>query len=204
MKQLNRIISLTSILLFTAQGALMAQGNQPSSQGQSIRIGIVNSKKCLEESKLGKQEQANFEKMKNQMESILQEKEKALEEIENKLNDDDYMDSISEEAASELKRKRKNIRQEGFQLQNQYMQTLQQANMKVIQKITDTISKASSQVANESASSNQPIDIILNDEAATYFNPKLDVTDKVIAKMNMIYDTMPKETQPAANNFQMQ
>ena len=37
------------------------------------------------------------------MESILQEKEKTLEEIESKLNDDDYMDSVSDEAANELK-----------------------------------------------------------------------------------------------------
>jgi outer membrane protein len=34
-----------------------------SQQNQTLRIGLVNTKKCLEESKLGKQEQANFEKM---------------------------------------------------------------------------------------------------------------------------------------------
>ena len=172
-----------------------------TTQSQSLRIGVVNTKRCLEESKLGKQEQANFEKMKSQMEAVLQEKEKSLEEIETKLADDDYMDSISEEAATELKRKKRTIKQEGYQLQSQYMQTLQQANLKVVQKITETINKASALVAKESASSNQPMDLIVNDEASTYYNPQLDISDKVIAKMNLLFDQEQKENpvKPAAS-----
>jgi outer membrane protein len=159
---------------------------------QTLRIGIVNTKKCLEESKLGKQEQANFEKMKQQMESVLQEKERALEEIEAKLNDDDYMDSISDEAASELKRKKRAIRNEGMQLQSQYMQTLQQANVKIIQRLTDVIGRASAQVAKDT-STGQPVDVIFTDEACTFFSPRLDVSDRIVAKMNAIYDAEQKD-----------
>ena len=165
-------------------------GNQQSNQ--PLRIGIVNTKRCLEESKLGKQEQANFERMKQQMESVLQEKERALEDIESKLNDDDYMDSISDEAASELKRKRRTIRNEGMQLQSQYMQTLQQTNVKIIQKLTDVIGKASAQVAKDS-SNGQPVDVVFTDEACTYYSPRLDVSDRVVAKMNAIYDAEQRE-----------
>lgn len=164
----------------------------PNQNFQSLRIGIVNTKKCLEESKLGKLEQANFEKMKQQMESVLQEKEKALEEIESKLNDDDYMDSISDDAASELKRKKRNIRNDGMQLQNQYMQSLQQANVKIIQKLTETIAKASAQVAKD-ASNGQPIDVIFTDEACTFYSPHLDVSDRVVIKMNSIFDAEQKD-----------
>ncbi len=163
-----------------------------SNNSQSFRIGIVNTKKCLEDSKLGKQEQANFEKMKQQMESVLQEKEKVLEDIESKLNDDDYMDSVSDEVASELKRKKRNLRNEGMQLQSQYMQTLQQANVKIIQKLTDAIGKASSQVAKD-ATSGQTIEVIFTDEACTYFAPSLDVTDRIVAKMNAIFDSEQKD-----------
>lgn len=163
-----------------------------SQANPTLRIGIVNTKKCLEESKLGKQEQANFEKMKQQMESVLQEKERALEELESKLNDDDYMDSISDEAASELKRKKRTIRNDGMQLQSQYMQTLQQANMKIIQKLTDVIGKASAQVARDT-SNGQPIDVIFTDEACTFFAPRLDVSDRVVAKMNVIFDVEQKK-----------
>lgn len=196
MKKVNQVILSLSALLFCLQAAPVAAQQTPnysSPSGQALRIGIVSSKKCLEESKLGKQEQANFEKMKTQMESILQEKEKGLEDLEAKLNDDDYMDSISEEAASELKRKKRTIKQEGYQLQNQYMQTLQQANLKVVQKITDAINKASAQVAQESASSSNPIDIIFTDESTTYYNKSLDVSDKVVTKMNAMFDIETKD-----------
>jgi len=150
-------------------------------------------KKCLEQSKAGKQEQSNLENMKNQMESILRDKEKSLEELETKLDDEDYMDSITDEAAAELKRKKKKLKQEGFDLQNQYMQTLQQTNYKSIQKITEIINKASEQVAKELMGTSQAIDVILNDEACTYFNPKLDISDKVVAKMNALFDAEAKE-----------
>lgn len=170
-----------------------AGSNQNNPAGQTLRMGFVNTKRCLEESKLGKQEQANFEKMKTQMENILQEKERALEELESKLNDDDYMDSITDEAASELKRKKRTIRNEGMQLQNQYMQTLQQANFKIVQKLTEVISKASSQVAQDP---NQPLDIIFTDEACTFFTPRLDVSDRIVVKMNAIFDAEQKDNPP--------
>jgi len=196
MKNLNHLFLTLSVMaacltmgIASAQPAGMGTISQNQmTNSPSLKIGIVNTKRCLEESKLGKQEQANFEKMKSQMESILQEKEKTLEEVENKLNDDDYMDSISDEAASELKRQRRTIRNEGMQLQQQYMQTLQQANVKVVQKLTDYISKASAQVSQENG-----FDVIFTDEACTYFNTRLDVSDRIVVKMDSIYETEQKD-----------
>lgn len=190
MKNLRHLF-LSLGLLFCSALSAQQQPVQQSRPSSAIRIGIVNTKKCVEESKLGKQEQANFEKMKGQMESVLQEKERTLEELESKLNDDDYMDSISEEAAAELRRKKRTIKQEGFQLQSQYMQTLQQANYKIVQKLTQVISKASAQVAQESSA----FDLIINDEAATFYTPQLDISDKVIARMNTLFETEPKDNQ---------
>lgn len=184
------MFGLGTLAAFSLSNVSHAQ--QPTVQNQTLRVGIVNTKKCLEESKLGKQEQANFEKMKTQMETILQEKEKTLEDIESKLNDDDYMDSISEEVAGDLKRKKRTIRNEGMQLQSQYMQTLQQANMKIIQKLTEAISKASAQVAQDTANG-EPVDVIFTDEACTYYVPRLDVSERVVAKMNAIFDAEQKD-----------
>lgn len=166
--------------------------SHPSDAQQSFKIGIVNTKKCLENSKLGKQEQANFEQMKKQMETVLQEKEKQLEEIESKLNDDDYMDSITDEVASELKRKKRTIRNEGMQLQSQYMQTLQQTNVKIIQKLTEVIAKASAQVAKEGVHG-QLLDVIFTDEACTFYSPRLDISDLITEKMNVITDAEQKD-----------
>lgn len=178
MKKLGYLFFLSTLCAST----LCAADSQPS------KIGIVNAKKCLEESKFGKQEQANFEKMKVQMESVLMEKEKAYEDIENKLNDEDYLDSISSEAEAELKRKKRTMKQDAMQLQNQYMQTLQQANAKVIQKLSETVNVASEQVAKEAG-----YDIIINDEATSYFNKQLDVSDRIVKKMDAIYDAEAKE-----------
>lgn len=177
-------ISLSSISYAQSTGGNL---NYP------IRIGIVNTKKCLENSKLGKAEQANFEKMKSQMESVLQTKERELEEVENKLNDDDYMDGISDEVANELRNKKRNIKKDGMGLQSQYMQTLQQANMKIIQKLSDAISKASKQVAQDPSNN---LNLIFTDDATTFYAPDIDVTDKIVARMNSIYD----QEQTSKNN----
>ena len=150
------------------------------------KIGIVNTKRCLEESKLGKQEQANFDKMQSQMESVLQEKQRALMEIQEKLDDEDYTDSLSDEAVSELKRKKRTLRDEGMQLQEQYMKTLQQAKMKSIQRITDAISKASKEVAEDRTRG--ALDAVVSDEACTFYAPQLDVTPQIIEKMNTAFD----------------
>lgn len=186
-------LSLLQVSAEAQQSELSADAAIPSSKQQGVRIGVVNTKKCLEDSKLGKQEQANFEKMKNQMQSTLQEKEKTLEEIESKLNDEDYMDSISTETELELKRKKRAISNEGRQLQGQYMEMLQHANMKIIQKLTEAIAKASQQVASESTGAGA-IDVIMTDEACTYYMPSLDVSDRVIAKMDLLFDAEQKES----------
>ena len=49
------------------------------------KVALVNFKTCVEKSKLGKEEQANFDRMKKQMEDVLTEKEKFLKEIAKKL-----------------------------------------------------------------------------------------------------------------------
>lgn len=192
---LGTAVALTLSLKAYAQQPTNPQNNFAA--GQSFRIGIVNTKRCLEESKLGKQEQANFEKMKQQMEKVLQEKERVLEDIELKLNDEDYMDSVSEEVASELKRKKRSIRNEGMQLQSQYMQTLQQANLKIVQRLTDAIARASTQVAQDTTTG-QPLDVIFTDEACTFYAPRLDVSERIIVKMNAIFDAEPKDNAPRA------
>lgn len=182
------VLASTALILLAVSTPAQAQQQRVV---QPVRMGIVNTKKCLETSKLGKQEQANFEKMKNQMESVLQDKERVLEEIEAKLNDDDYMDGISDETANELRNKRRNIRKDGVALQNQYMQTLQQANFKIVQKLTETIAKASAQVAQDPKNN---LNVIETDEAVTYYDPSLDVSDLIIVKMDQLFDQEQKES----------
>jgi len=159
-----------------------------------MKIGIVKFKSVVEKSKAGKQEQETFDAMKKQMESVLSEKEKKLGQIAEKLNDEDYLDTIAPEKEREIKNEFRTLSQEFGQVQNQYFQSLQQANMKILQKISELITKASSKIAEK-----QKYDMIVNEETSFYAAPKLDVSDLVIKEMDIIWEQEMKEGNTAEN-----
>lgn len=177
MKKLNYLILCAGAVLATAMPGYGAD-----------KIGVVSFKTCLEESKIGKQEQANFDAMKKQMETVLEEKGKVLESIELKKRDADYMDSLSPEMETEFNRKARALESEFMQLQNQYMQTLQQANVKILQKLNDLISQASKEIAPA-----QRFDMILNDEACYFCSPALDISTQIAKKMDELAEKQNKE-----------
>lgn len=160
-----------------------------------LRAAVVNFKTCVEASKLGKQEQGTFEAMKKQMEAILGEKEKTLNEITAKLSDADYLDSLSPDAETEIKRKFRSLSQELSQSQNQYFQTLQQANFKIIQNIGEIIEKASAKVAKD-----LKIDLVYNQEGTFYHAEDLDISALVVAEMDILFEKELKDSKalPAA------
>jgi outer membrane protein len=172
MKNSKKIFYLVAAFLLCSSTPRDLGAQNPSGK---ISIGVVNFKDCVEKSKLGKQEQANFETLKKQMESVLEEKEKLINEVSNKLNDPDYLDSLSNEAEAELKHKFRTLNQELSQHQQQFYQMLNQANFKVIQKITDEIGKASKTVA-----ANKGLDLIVNEEGTFFYGTALDVSNDVI------------------------
>jgi outer membrane protein len=157
-----------------------------------VKIGYVNFKQCVEESKIGKQEEASFETMKKQMENIVEEKEKALSEMAAKLNDPDQLDLMSPEAETELKRKFRAQSQELNQLQAQYYQTLNQANFKVVQKLSEIVSQAASKVAKS-----QNLDIVLNNETCFYTTDALDISSLIVKEMDLSFAEEAKQTPTA-------
>ena len=183
---------MTVLGFLLAIGSLSAADAQKTDVQKTYKVGCVNFKKCVEESKLGKQEQGSFEALKKQAEISLEEKEKKLTDMATKLNDPDLLDMMSPEAETDLKRQFRALNQELTQLQNQYYTALNQANFKIIQNITEVIAKASEEVAKENG-----LDMLVNDEAFYFYNPSLDVSAKVIAKMDQIFDQESK-TKPEA------
>lgn len=184
MKKLNYLILCAGVLLATAM---------PGYAADNAKIGVISFKSCLEQSKVGKQEQANFDAMKKQMESVLEEKGKALESVELKKRDADYMDSLSPEMETEFNRKARTMENEFMQLQNQYMQTLQQANVKILQKLNDLIAQAAKEIAPA-----QKLDMVINDEACYFCSPSLDISSQIAKKMDELAEKQNKETtQPA-------
>ena len=172
--------SLIALMLVAGSFAELAAAATPS-------IGVVSFRKCAEESKLGKNEQATFEEMKGRMEKFLQEKEEVLNDISKKLNDQDYLDGITKDAENELRHKQRALGQEMGQAQNQFLQMLQQANMRIIQSISEEVTKNASEIAES-----KKLDLVLNDEGALYFKPTFDITDAVIKKMDEKFEKEAK------------
>ncbi len=147
-----------------------------------LKVGMVNFRIVLEKSKLGKQEYNSFEGMKMQMAAILEEKEKALIDLHSKVKDPDYLDGLSQEAEAELSRKFQMLQEELGQLRNQYMQTLNQANMRIMQKLTSKISEASQLVAKEKG-----LDVVFNEDGCFFCSEKLDISKDIVAKLDELF-----------------
>lgn len=186
------VVALTaSSALYAAAAAAPADEDliaaAPATQQQPLQVRVVNFKSCIELSKLGKQEQANFEGLKKQLEGLLEQKEVELQEIAAKFNDPDYLDSLSAEAENELKHKYRTLSQDVSQHQNFYMQTLSQTNQKIMQKLADAIQAASQKVAKAKG-----YDFILNEEMSFFYGEKYDVSKEVIALMDEAFVASPK------------
>jgi outer membrane protein len=149
-------------------------------------VGTVNFKTILEKSKVGKEEQSHFDQIRKQIEQSIEQKEKELNELAPKFSDE-YLDSLTPEAESELKEKFKTLSQDLTQQQNQYYQTLNQANMQVVQKIFDMIAEASKAVAKEKG-----LDLILNEESCFYKADKLDLSAEIIKKLDEMHAAAEK------------
>lgn len=178
--------------LGAADVAASSTSASETSATRPLKVAVVNFRKCVEASKQGKQHQSAFEGMKTQMETLLQQKEKALTELNNKLNDNDYLDGLTKETQNELKHKFRMQGQELSQAQQQFMQTLQQANLKIVEMMSNDVSKAAAEVARA-----QGYDFVLNEESLFYYNPKTDISDAVVVEMNKAYDIEQKKNEAA-------
>lgn len=155
-------------------------------------VAVVNFATCMTDSKVGKQEQASFEKLKTQMTSLVKDTEKQLTDLASKFNDSDFMDGLSPEAEEEMKMKYQQLSEEMNRYQNQYYQALQQANMQIVQNLGANIQDASEKVAK-----NKKLTMVINKEACFFFTPTLDVTEAVIAEMDKAFE---QKNAPVANN----
>ncbi len=189
MKKLKFLRSSLGALAIAASSLCLSASLTAAEADKPVKIGVVNFKLAVEDSKAGKLEQGNFENLKKQMETVLEEKEKAINEIAAKFNDPDYLDSLSADAENELKHKFRTMNTELSQVQNQYYQTLNQANMKILQKLNDVVAEAATKVAKDKG-----YDLIVNDDSIYFSRGGLDITKDVINGMNDLFAKEQNET----------
>lgn len=160
---------------------------------QNSSAGIVNFTTCITESKYGQQEQASFEDVQNKMSSIMKDLEGQLQEIAGKFQDPDFIDSISPEAEQEMKARFQTINEELSRYQNQYYQVMNQANMKLVQLMSQHVSDAAESIAKK-----QKLSVILNKEACFYYDTKQDITAAVVSEMDKSFEKTAKDQKVTA------
>lgn len=176
---------MKKLAIFLAMATLMVT---QVGVAEELKLGFVNFKTCLEVSKQGQQEKSAFEALKNQMHETLDSTDKELEEIAKKLEDQDYMDSLSPSSEDELKHKFQALSQEFSRYQNQYYQLLNQANYKMFQSLHELVASASEKIREKLA-----LSLIMNEESAFSFAPSLDITSSVIEEMDRLFDLENEE-----------
>ena len=163
---------MKKLLLFISLSLVSSPAFAASS---TSTIGIVNLRRCLEESALGKKEAAEIEKMKKQFSNSMGKMEEELSSIYSKLQDDDYMEGLSESAATELRKKFEELSAEYNTAQGQYYQILNQSNLKRMQKIMDEVKKASEIVRVQ-----EGLSVLLNEDVVLAIDASADKTDDII------------------------
>lgn len=156
------------------------------------KVGIVNFYNCVADSKIGKQEQTSFEGMRKQFATLLEDTEKQLREISEKLQDKDYLDGLSPEAEQEMKGKWAQLSEEMQRYNQQYYQFMNQGQSKIIQTVVGGINSASEKIA-----ASKGYSMIMNKEACFYYSPALDITADIIKEMDKNFEDDAKKAAPA-------
>jgi outer membrane protein len=154
---------------------------------ESALIGVVNFASCVTDSKSGKQEEENMQAMRKQMAAMAENTEKELKELTAKLEDTEFVDSLSPKAEEEMRLKVQTLQEDMGRYQNQFYQLLQHAQYQMYQKMSGNIAKASEAVAKE-----KNLAYVINKEACFYIRDDHDVTSAVIAVMDKDFEAAPK------------
>jgi len=150
---------------------------------EDMFYGIVNFSNCLMESKYGKQEQEAFENITNQFTTLINDIEKEIKDIKAKLNDSEFMDTLSPQAEQDFKDRLSDLHTEVERYQNQYVQVAQQANEHFIQTMKHHVSKASDAVAKK-----KNLSMVMHESTCLFYQPGFDITCDVIEEMNKNFD----------------
>ena len=148
---------------------------------------VVNFSTCITNSKYGKKEQENFEGLRKQLSSLIDDTEKELKDISAKFEDSEYLDSLSPKAEEELKARFQTLNEDLSRYQGQFYQVMQQANMQLVHKMSTQIARASEKIAKD-----KKLDYVINKEACFYFRPDLDLTQQVISEMDKNFEVDAK------------
>ena len=144
-----------------------------------LKIGVVDFRTCIEKSYLGQEEQTKLEAMRNEMINSLEDKNKLLTEVMDKLKKPEFLDTISPEAEEKLQKEYAQLSEEIQYMQNQAYQALNEAQMRMFQTMNEQVQKSSEYLAREHG-----LDLVINQEHCFYYKRPLEMTQLVIQELN--------------------
>ncbi|MBF8262568.1 MAG: Skp-like protein [Parachlamydiales bacterium] len=156
---------------------------------------VVNFSTCITNSKYGKKEQENFESLRKQLSSLIDDTEKELKDLSAKFEDSEYLDSLSPKAEEEMKARFQTLNEDLSRYQGQFYQVMQQAQMQLVHKMSAQITRASEKVAKD-----KKLDYVINKEACFYYRPDLELTQQVISEMDKNFDVDSKSKKLSDNS----
>lgn len=146
-------------------------------------IGVVNLQRCLEESLLGKKEQEELDRIKKRFSKSIGKLEEELKSMYSKLQDEEYMEGLSQTASDELRKDFEEKTGEYQVLMSQYQQELNQRHVKRLQKVFDEVKKASQIVRQK-----KNLSLILNEEVVLAA-PNADQTEAIIKILDESFES---------------
>lgn len=184
---MKRLAQLTASIMLACSPLVLHAAEVATTSLASPKIGVVSVRACVDQSKEGHRARDNLENVNKQMSKNLEELSKQIEEVSAKLNDEDSHDSLTPDAEKTLQERLDALMQEHDLKRMQFGQQMNQAQMAAMQQLFDHVSRASESVAGDMG-----LDLILQEDSSFYFNPKLDITERVIESMNKFFDEAQK------------
>lgn len=172
-----------ALLLATSLSLPFCAFAKEAMKNETLPFGIVNFAECYNGSKYGQKEQENLQGLRKQLTDMLETAQNDLKEVSTKLQDQEYLENLSEKAIEELKTKQETITQELIRSNQQYSQILQQQYTQGTQKVAQKVIDISEKMAQQ-----ENFAYVANKELFFYCNPKADLTSRIISTLDEQFD----------------
>lgn len=167
----KRIVLLGTLVLMSFPGTVSAQEVEP------VAVGVVNVQAILQNSKAGKNIQAQLDKKREEYQKQISAKENNLRDAEKKI-----LDQKDELPESEFAEKRKTFEQDVLSAQKLVQnnkRSLEGGFSRALAKLRDDVRETVAEVAKE-----REYALVLSDDAVIIAEKSMDITDEVIAALD--------------------
>ena len=146
-------------------------------------FGSVSFEECFTKSLYGKQQRTQMENVGKRLQDLLNNTETELNAADEKLNDEVYLEALTAGALKELKEKRVRLEEDLNRHRQQVGNTVRQLQQSAMRIVHNAASEASKELAKELS-----LDYVVSSDAMFFCNDALNITDKVISKMDEAFE----------------